>query len=233
MSIKYTDIFFDLDRTLWDFDRNSSETIQELFIELKIEEKTGTTFEPFFQKFIELNDALWKDFRQGEISKEALRASRFTETFFHFNSGDWKTARKMSALYLEICPYKTHLVEGAKEVLEYLVKKYKLHLITNGFKDSQRIKIQSSGLESYLSEIIISDETPYRKPMRAIFNYAMDKAGSEPERSIMIGDDIHKDILGAKKASMDQVYLNAKKKPLDKFRPTYEVNKLSELLELF
>ena len=228
----YTDIFFDLDRTLWDFDRNSSETIQELFTDLKIQEKTGTNSEVFYEKFIEENHRLWKDYRQGEISKDELRTSRFTETFFHFKSGDWKTAHKMSALYLDICPYKTHLIEGAIEVLEHLTKNYKIHLITNGFRESQRIKIRSSGIEKYLSEIIISDETPYRKPMRAIFKYAMERAGSQPEKSIMIGDDLNKDVLGAKKASMDQVFYNSRNKTSVKPRPTFEIKKLNELLNL-
>jgi putative hydrolase of the HAD superfamily len=228
----YTDIFFDLDRTLWDFDRNSNETVHELFVNLKIEEQVGVQFQPFFQKFIEMNDSLWKDYRQGEISKDDLRTSRFSQTFFHFKSGDWKTAHKMSALYLEMCPYKSHLVEGAKEVLDYLIDHYKIHLITNGFSESQRIKIRSSGLESYFTEIIIADETPYRKPMRAIFKHAMEKAGSLPKNSIMIGDDLHKDILGAKKASMDQVFFNYMDKPAVKPRPTFEIKKLTELLEV-
>ncbi|MEQ8324150.1 MAG: YjjG family noncanonical pyrimidine nucleotidase [Vicingaceae bacterium] len=231
--MKYTDLFFDLDRTLWDFDRNSRETLLEIHLEFKLAEVIRADFETFHAVFAEKNLALWRELRGGNNAKEELRTRRFTDTIFHFNNQDWKLARKMSQYYLDVCPYKQHLVSGSQEVLDYLTQKYNLHLITNGFGDSQRIKLKESQLEKYFDQVIISDETPYRKPMRAIFNFALEKAQTQASRSVMIGDDLSKDILGAKKAGIDQVYFAKVSGRRPPFKPTYEITDLSELMTLF
>ncbi len=215
LNLKYKDIFFDLDRTLWDFDRNSAETLHELYDDHGLKNELGVDVDSFISKFREINAAEWRDFRNGGQTKEEMRNNRFVQTFFHYGSGDWKLARKLSREYIEICPYKSNLISGARDLLENLKSDYSMHIITNGFSDTQKIKIESSDIRQYFNAIIISDETPYRKPQREIFLEGVKKANAEFEQSIMIGDDWQKDIQGAKRAGMDQIFFNPDKKGVD------------------
>ena len=134
--------------------------------------------------------------------------------------------------YTENCPNKTHLIEGTKEVLEYLHNKYRLHIITNGFAESQKKKIQGSGLAPYFNKINISDETSFRKPQRKMFQLALQRALAAYNSSIMIGDDLHKDIIGAKMAKMDQIHFNPEGKPQGKVVPTFTITRLKELMDI-
>lgn len=225
----YKHLFFDLDRTLWDFDRNSSECLNELFINHKLEAELGIDFSVFYQSFKEINAISWRDFRKGEQSKEELRLNRFVQTFFKYGSGDWKKARILSREYIEICPKKDHLVKGAKDLLEILKGNYEIHIITNGFSDTQRIKIKSSGLDEYINQLIISDETSFAKPDAGIFRLALKKAGAISSDSLMIGDDYKKDIIGAKNAGINQAHYNPDLTTFKGEKPTYTLAELSEL----
>ena len=229
---EYSHIFFDLDRTLWDFDRNSGETLRELYEEYDLYNLLGIDVSTFVEAFREINAQSWRDFRLGSQTKEEMRTNRFVQTFFKYGCSDWKIARKMSNDYIEICPYKSHLVDGAQDILDYLVEDCDLHIITNGFSDTQRIKIESSGIVGYFRQIVISDETNYRKPQPEIFNVALKLAGAKKDNAIMIGDDWHKDIMGAKKAGIDQIFYNPEESQIeDSEKATHEVRDLREISE--
>lgn len=225
----YKHLFFDLDRTLWDFDRNSLECVNELFVNYKLETELGIDFTVFYRTFKEINAISWRDFRKGEQSKEDLRLNRFVQTFFKYGSGDWKKARKLSREYIEICPKKVHLIEGAEDLLESIKGKVEIHIITNGFSDTQRVKIKSSGLDKYINQLIISDETSFAKPDTGIFNLALKKSGASKSDSLMIGDDYRKDIVGAKNAGINQAHFNPEHTTFKGEKPTYTLAELSEL----
>ena len=70
------------------------------------------------------------------------------------------------------------------------------------------------------------------KPLKGIFEYAITAAGANLDESIMIGDALEADIMGAQKFGMDQVYFNPNKK-VHTETPTYEIICLSELKQLF
>ena len=227
---KYTDIFFDLDRTLWDFDRNSAETLTELYEAYEVDRKLGIRVEEFVNTFRKINAEAWREFRNGVQTKDDMRVNRFVNTFFLHGSSDWKTARKMSLDYINTCPHKSQLVKGVPELLENLRSNYKLHIITNGFSDTQSHKINAGRISHYFSTIVISDETPYRKPEREIFELAVTKAGSHVKASLMVGDDWQKDILGAKSAGMDQAFYNPESLTTDE-KATIELKRIDELTD--
>jgi len=228
----YKDIFFDLDRTLWDFERNSEECLSELFIHYNLSIHLGTEFIYFLEIWKQANQSVWDDFRKGIHSKEEIRLIRFELTFKHFQYNNSGTVSDISADYVGNCPLKTHLISGAERVLDYLNQKYRLHLITNGFAESQRKKIKASGLDQYFRKINISEETSFRKPQRKMFELALQRALASNDSSIMIGDDISKDILGAKKVKMDQVHYNPDGKSQRKVVPTYTISRLEELMNI-
>jgi putative hydrolase of the HAD superfamily len=229
----YKHLFFDLDHTLWDFDRNSELTMKQLYNEYKLWERNINDFDAFYKAYCIHNDKLWERFRNGYIKREELRWKRIWLTLIDFKIGDTALAHEMSTAYLEILPTQTLLLPYAKELLEHCkTKNYVMHLITNGFETTQWLKMQYSGIAQYFSEVITSEKSNCLKPNREIFDYALKATGAEVGHSIMIGDALDIDILGASNAGWDQVYYNPAKTPHDR-KPTYEVACFSELLEVF
>lgn len=203
---KYRALFFDLDHTLWDFDRNSEETIAALFDMHGLKNRGIPDFGDFITLYRKINHEMWDAYHRHEISKETLRSGRFLRTLEHFGLPDGALAEKLSEEYLIECPKKTHLFPGTLETLYYLkVEKYPLHIITNGFKEVQYIKIRQSGLAPFFDAIHISEEVGFKKPEIEIFHHAAACASVHPSECMMTGDNHDTDIAGAINAGMAPV----------------------------
>lgn len=231
MNPKYKHIFFDLDHTLWDFDKNSELTLRKLYDEYRLGEKGIGPFEEFLQSYTEHNDRLWARFRNGFIKREELRWKRMWFTLLDFKIGDTALAYEMSATYLELLPTQSALMPFAKDVLEHCKDRYTLHMITNGFETTQWMKMQFSGIAGYFGVVVTSEKSNSLKPHREIFDYALQATGATAADSLMIGDALDIDVQGALNAGWDQVYYNPKRLSHDK-RPTYEVHGLEELMTI-
>ena len=150
-----------------------------------------------------------------------------------FKIADEPLSKNMSDQFLDLLPTRTILFPYAIEILEYLTnKKYELHLITNGFERTQHSKLKYSGLGKYFKEIITSEGSSSLKPNKEIFDYAFQKTGAKPAESIMLGDSIDVDIVGAMNAGIDQVFINHLNIQIN-IKPTYVVRSLKELEEIF
>jgi putative hydrolase of the HAD superfamily len=225
-------IFFDLDHTIWDFDKNAQETLHELYLHYKLEELGLASAEAFISTYTENNHSLWADYHVGKITKETLRAERFSRTFIQLGVHPERIPQQFEDDYVRITPTKTNLFLGSEKVLAYLQKKYSLHIISNGFKESTLTKMEVSGLNPYFSNVIISEDVGINKPDKAIFEYALDKARALKHESIMIGDSIEADIRGAQGFGMKAIYFN----PMNKELPEdvhWQITHLEELLNHF
>ncbi|MGB3006003.1 MAG: YjjG family noncanonical pyrimidine nucleotidase, partial [Chitinophagaceae bacterium] len=207
--MKYKHLFFDLDHTLWDFEANSRQTLEELYIAMKLEEKGINDFDFFHKRYLVHNDKLWERYRNGNIKVDELRWKRMWLAMLDFKIADEPLAREMGIVFLDSLPTRKILFPYTFEILDYLIaKQYKLHLITNGFEETQHSKLKYSGLDKYFIEVITSEGSNSLKPHKEIFDYAFQKTGALPAESIMIGDTIDVDILGAINAGIDQVHVN-------------------------
>lgn len=224
----YKHLFFDLDHTLWDFDKNSEMVWLQLYNEYQLAEKGIPDFEEFFRVYNIHNDKLWERFRNKFIKREELRWKRVWLTLLDFKMPDSALAYELSAAYLELLPTQNRLMPYAKEILEHCKGRYTMHLITNGFEMTQRQKLQYSGIGEYFKEVVTSEKSNSMKPHAEIFTYALQCTGAECTDSLMIGDAIDIDILGAINAGWDQVFYNPKK-IVHKRKPTYEISDLKEL----
>lgn len=224
----YKHIFFDLDHTLWDFERNAEETKREMFEGLNLKAKGIESYEAFREKYIIINQALWALYREDKIDKDDLNFRRFYDTLCVFGINDGELGKTMAAWFIEGISTKTYLFPFAQEILEYLNPKYPLHIITNGFEEVQYSKLKNSGLDKYFTHIITSEEAGCKKPDIEIFRYAYLKTGALPHESIMIGDDLDVDIAGARLAGMDQIFVNHDKKQHSE-SVTIEVLSLEEI----
>ncbi len=199
-------VFFDLDRTLWDFESNSRATLEELFSEFDLEQKLGVSSNDFIHEYKRINEIFWEEYRNGVIDKKDLRHGRFEAALKYFNHADTRLAAQIGELYIDRSPRKTGLIDGSIEVLEYLKPKYSLHIITNGFDEVQHIKMKSSGLDGYFQEHITSELAGAKKPSRVIFDHAAALANSTANNSVMIGDHFEADIEGALNVGWKAIY---------------------------
>lgn len=208
MNIKH--IFFDLDHTLWDFDKNSKLTFKQIIEEQGIK----LNVDEFLKVYLPINLKYWKLYRDEKVSKSTLRYGRLKETFDALN---YKITddliRAISEDYIKYLPNYNHLFEGTVEVLEYLNKKYQLHIITNGFEEVQSLKMQKSGIDKYFKEVITSESVGVKKPNPKVFDFALMKAKTTAEDAIMIGDSYEADILGALNFGMLAIHFTNEKKP--------------------
>lgn len=227
--MKYKHLFFDLDHTLWDFDANARATLQQLHIDLNLVNRGVHDFDLFHRNYLQHNEKLWARYRNGYIRQEELRLKRMWLTLLDFKIADEDLARQLSELFLQLLPSRTLLFPDTTEVLQYLTGKgYALHLITNGFEKTQHSKLKTSGLDVFFRQVVTSEGANSLKPEKEIFEFAMDRSGAAVEESLMIGDSLDVDILGAMNAGMDQVHVNYNGTPQD-LKPTYTIKALKEL----
>ncbi|WP_158841393.1 YjjG family noncanonical pyrimidine nucleotidase [Polaribacter sp. L3A8] len=198
-------VFFDLDHTLWDFEKNSDLTFQKIFIKNDISLEVDT----FLKVYKPLNLQYWKLFSEEKVTKNELRYGRLKDTFIALN---YKVSDDLiddiAIKYLEYLPDFNHLFDGTFEILDYLKDKYQLHIITNGFDEVQHKKMKSSNIYHYFDKIITSESVGVKKPNLKVFNYALDIAKANKNNSIMIGDNLDADIKGALNAGMQAIHCN-------------------------
>jgi YjjG family noncanonical pyrimidine nucleotidase len=223
-STKITDIFFDLDHTLWDFDVNSELAFESIF------KKDHPTIEikDFIEKYVPINQACWKLYQYDKITHAELRYNRLKHTFdeLEYFVSDAQI-ESIAQDYIELLPENNRLFEGAIEVLEYLEKKYKLHIITNGFAEVQFKKISNSNMDGFFKTITNSEMAGVKKPNSIIYEYALNLAQAKKENSVMIGDCLEADVQGALDAGLDAIFFNEKKVQVEK-----SIKQVNHLLEL-
>ncbi len=231
--MKYKHLFFDLDHTLWDFETNSRETLQELYELNKLDTKGVAEFSHFFERYTYHNNRLWDRYSKGFIKQDELKWKRMWLSLLDYKLADETLSRTLSLQFLERLPHKKNLFPHTIEVLTYLQEKgYDLHLITNGFETIQHSKLANSSLTDFFTHVITSEGSNSLKPNKEIFNYALAKANARQHHSIMIGDNLEADIRGGINAGMDTIYVNhINVHP--HIEPTFMVHDLKALLTIF
>ncbi|WP_338646236.1 YjjG family noncanonical pyrimidine nucleotidase [Flavobacterium sp. KS-LB2] len=219
-----TDVFFDLDHTLWDFDKNSELTFETIFNKNHPSVETKS----FIEKYVPINQECWKLYQYDKITHEELRYNRLKHSF---DALDYYISDEeidvIANDYIRFLPENNHLFDGTFEVLEYLNQKYNLHIITNGFAEVQYKKINNSNIGSYFQTVTNSEMAGVKKPNPIIFDYALDLAKAKKENSIMIGDSFEADVQGALNAGLDAIFFNESKIHIEQ-----NIKQINHLLEL-
>jgi putative hydrolase of the HAD superfamily len=226
-------IFFDLDHTIWDFDRNAEETLHELYFRYSFDHIFNSpTSETFIATYTTNNHRLWDLYHHGKIDKPTLRKLRFADTFTQLGVNPELFPVAFEEEYLEICPTKTNLFPNAHETLGYLQDRYTLHLISNGFKEACEKKLEHSKLAPYFDTIVISEIVGINKPDRRIFEHALKNGNAIKEEAVMIGDNLDADVRGAQNAGLEAIFFN----PLEVEKPqdiNHMIKDLKELQQIF
>jgi YjjG family noncanonical pyrimidine nucleotidase len=222
--MKISDVFFDLDHTLWDFEKNSALAIETIFKKHDID----VDLQLFLNHYVPINIKYWELYRVDEITQFELRLGRLKDTFvlLNYEIEDEKILF-LSEEYIEYLPKFNHLFDGAIAILDYLKPKYNLHIITNGFQEIQGNKLRNSNIGHYFKTITNSEMAGVKKPNPKIFEYAVAVANAQKEHSIMIGDCIEADVNGALNFGMDAILFN-----IDPSKTHINIKQISHLLEL-
>ena len=224
----YRHLLFDLDHTLWDFDKNATETLCELYDTHGLSTLGRFSEQQFCDTFVTVNRALWKQYDQGTYDQQRLRSERFVMILTQLGVAADLVPPQLADDYLRICPTKPHVMPHTVATLDYLRQHYQLHVLTNGFAAVQAIKLQSAGLTDYFTEVVSSDTTRHRKPHRPVFDYLLNRIGARSQECLMIGDNLATDVRGARDAGIDQVFYNPRRIRHSE-AVTHEVTCLSEL----
>ena len=270
---RYESLFFDLDDTLWDTTANSRDSLSEAFVCCGLD-RYFPSFEAFYRIYHSHNEQLWSDYAAGRIDKDTLNFERFahpfrsagieTGTATGFQAlapvGESTTEAcahatgrellaRFSALFFSLIPTKRKVLPHAHETLRLLQERgYRLFVLSNGFRELQSRKMQAAGLDGFFRRIVLSDDIGILKPNPRLFHFALSATQSDPRRSLMIGDNIRTDILGAFHAGLDQMYFNPRHLPIPTaapaatsptapllpeppkgWKPTFEVHALAEI----
>ena len=217
-------VFFYLDHTLWDFEANSAKTFEFIFNQSKID----VSLNDFLYHYIPINHKYWKLYREEKISKPKLRYGRLKEVFddLEYTISD-DMIHHLSEIYIDNLSNYNKLFEGSMEILNYLVSKYQLHIITNGFEEVQLKKMRKSEILHFFDKVITSESVGVKKPNPIIFNHALEVTSATSFNSIMIGDNLEADILGAQQIGMQTIFFNVQNEPFNE--TTLSVNNLLEI----
>lgn len=229
--MKYKNLFIDLDDTLYDFSAASRESFREAYTLLHYE-RFFESLEHYMSLYTPYNLILWKLYGEGKITKGELNRKRYSHPLECVGINDQELADTFCHESLSRIPTKNCIIPGAIELLEYLRPKYRMFILSNGFKELQSHKMQTAGLDKYFDALILSEDIGINKPRPELFEHALRTTASTIEESIMIGDMFETDIAGAANIGMQQIFFNPKRLTRLPFAPTYEVNSLLEIKEI-
>ena len=226
--MKYKNLFFDLDDTIWAFSRNARDTFEEVYQKYAFD-RYFDSFDHYYTLYQKRNTELWIEYGEGKVTKDELNRQRFFYPLQAVGVEDEVLADRFSKDFFAIIPTKSGLMPHAKEVLEYLVPKYNLYILSNGFRELQSHKMRSAGVDGYFKKVILSEDLGVLKPRPEIFNFAL---SAEMRESLMIGDSWEADITGAHGIGMHQAFYNVTERAAFPFLPTYHIHSLKELMNL-
>ncbi|TWP30614.1 noncanonical pyrimidine nucleotidase, YjjG family [Apibacter muscae] len=226
-------LFFDLDNTLWDTDRNSKLTLQKMYHEKNIEEKYSLNFSDFYRNYYHRNENLWALYRENKITKQNILDRRFTLTFKEYGIEDRDIQDYFNENFLKKMTENNYLIDGAEETLKYLKEKnYSLHIVSNGFKEQTYRKVNDTAIKNFVSTITSGEEINKRKPAPEVFHLGLSKANAKAEESVFIGDDWESDIIGSSKIGMQAIYFDYNHKNENLNKGFQVIQKLNELISI-
>lgn len=229
--MKYRNLFFDLDDTVWAFSRNARDTFEEVYQKYAFY-RYFDSFDHYYNLYQQRNTELWIEYGEGKITKDELNDQRFFYPLHAVGVEDKALAKQFSEDFFAIIPTKSGLMPYAKDILEYLAPKYNLYILSNGFRELQSRKMRSAGVDGYFKKIILSEDLGVMKPRPEIFHFALSATQSELRESLMIGDSWEADITGAHGVGMHQAFYNVTGRTAFPFSPTYHIFSLKELMNL-
>ena len=234
--MKYKDLFLVFDDTLYDTHGNAVIALQETFEAFHLERYFADP-QVFYDAYWWANIDLWTRYSKGEITRDYLIVERFRRPLSEGQGLEVTEALclEMSDKFLDYCASKPGVIEGAHELMDYLKGKgYRMHMTSNGFHEVQYKKLAACGLRDYFDTVILSEDAGVNKPSPLYFDYAFKVSGANKDTTLMIGDNLQTDIMGALNAGIDAMLFNRWEADTSdcEQKPTFVVNSLKDIMEI-
>ena len=237
--MNYKDLFIDFDDTLYDTYGNAVIALRETFELFKLERYFDDP-QTFYDAYWMTNIDLWTRYSKGEITRDYLIVERFRRPLCVSEKLKVESEKSASAFqafildmsdrFLDFCSSKRGVVEGAHELMDYLrAKGYRMHMTSNGFHEVQYKKLAACGLRDYFDTIILSEDAGANKPSQQFFYYALRLSGAQKETTLMIGDNLQTDIMGALSVGIDALFFNRYPEHEKSQEATFTVTSLLEI----
>jgi len=228
-------VWFDLDNTLYDHRRAVRAAFADLYRRYDLG-RGGLSLEEVLRKFFHINQRLWFKLATAEMDGTTLRAERFRLLWEELGVPSGPDAAALGQDYLNTYLTFNYPAEGAEETLAALRRRFPLGLLTNGFTDVQRPKIQRLGWDKYFTWVVVAEELGVYKPDVAIFARVAEAAGLPPETILYVGDSPVEDIIPARAAGLLTCWLRREGPEVaawaDKARADYEVADVRAVVSL-
>ncbi|MEY8350954.1 YjjG family noncanonical pyrimidine nucleotidase [Bacillus cereus] len=225
--MKYNVIFFDVDDTLFDFSMSEKNALHKVFEDFGL--PTGEV--DYKNSYKEISKVLWRELEQGTTTLSELGVERFRRLFLEHNLEI--DAATFNSVYLTYLGKEVHLVPGAVDLCNSLTG-CRLAIITNGFANVQKSRIEGSPLSNTFEHLIISEEAGFQKPDQGVFEYAFSKLKiTDKTKVLIVGDSLTSDIQGGINYGIDTCWFNPNGKENHiGIQPTYEIRELTEIIEI-
>jgi 2-haloacid dehalogenase len=224
MPRRYDTVFLDADDTLFDYPRAEGRAFSRTCARFGLADTPELR-----ESYRRINREQWKLLERGGTDQATLRIERFRLLFEE--TGHRLDPEAVGGAYVEELSLGSDLLPGAREICEYLARRYLLLIVTNGLADVQRSRLALSGLGDLIADLVISEEAGVSKPDPRIFEHACGRIGrTDRGRMVMVGDSLESDIRGGAAFGIDTCWFNPRglERPAD-LNPTYEIRDLSEL----
>ena len=225
--MRYDIVLFDADGTLLDFHRSEREAVKEALAMSGIDADAE-----MIKKYSEINDRLWKMLERKEIERSVLLYRRFELFCEHY--GYVADAKKIALDYMQMLSTKGYMLEGAEELLQSLLGRVRMYIVTNGVEFIQRERYARTGMDKYFNDLFISEAIGFNKPDVKYFNCVAEHIeGFEPSRTLIVGDSLTSDIKGGLNFGIDTCWYDPDRKRNEgDICPTYTAHSFEQVYDI-
>lgn len=195
-------VWLDLDDTLIDFQANSLASLRLTYADCRLD-RYFPSCDEWIASYMHHNHMLWGRYNRAEITQDYLRTHRFLDPIRErtvISDADFAPeARRLDTIYLDHLAAQKRMIPGAMQLIDHLrAHAYNIGVLSNGFSDVQHRKLRTTGLDTRIDLMVLSDDIGVNKPDPRIYRHAMERAGdTDPAAHLMIGDNPDTDIAGA------------------------------------
>lgn len=226
--MRYQQIIFDVDDTLIDFAATENFAFTSLF------KAHHWPYSVNLQRqYHAYNQGLWRELEQGKLNYRELSQKCFHD-FLKEHLGLEVDGLAVINEYRSYFGQAHRLLPGVKDTLKFARKQgYYLTILSNGEKFMQRHRLKLAGILNYFDLVVTSEEAHYQKPDPRAFDYFFKRTQIDPTHTILFGDGLQSDILGAQQYGLASIWYNHRhRKNTLHLHPLFVVQNYPQLVKL-